>query len=198
MTRGIHKNYLVKANLKSGRLNIEMRMGRAQATRGTKEEPPLSRGLSRFARPRGLGLIQQQFRHLASLRNDHPGGKLLRSYFFFFLGAFFFISLFRLDLDLAAFLEALFLIPGIDTSFFGCCWKAPNLIRWALTTSIPSPLYKCVMLNARATRSIYKEILKWEHHRYRLVFSSVPATSSISVLEVKGSLLYPTRHVSLK
>ena len=101
-----------------------MREGTRASDARQKEEPPFSRGLSRFARHRSLGLIQQQFRHLASLRNDHPGGKLLPSYFFFFLGAFFFISLFRLDLDLAAFLEALFLVPGIDTSFFGCCWRS--------------------------------------------------------------------------
>jgi hypothetical protein len=83
-----------------------------------KEEPPLSRGLSRFARHRSLGLIQQQFRHLASLRNDHSGGKLVKSYFFFFFGAFFFagIALFNLDLDLAALFGAFFRTPGIDTS----------------------------------------------------------------------------------
>jgi hypothetical protein len=116
--------FFVAAILKSGRLNIGMRMGCAQATR-TKGKSPLFQGGSPVLRGhRSLGLIQQQFRHLASLRNDHPGGKLLPSYFFFFLGAFFFISLFRLDLDLAAFLEALFLVPGIDTSFFGCCWRS--------------------------------------------------------------------------
>ena len=90
--------------------------GGRRAGAETKKEPPLSRGLSRFARPRSLGLIQQQFRHLASLRNGHSGGKLVKSYFFFFLGAFFFIALFNLDLDLAALLGAFFRTPGIDTS----------------------------------------------------------------------------------
>jgi hypothetical protein len=64
-----------------------------------------------------LGLIQQQVRHLASLRNDHPGGKLFSGYFFFFLPAFFFISLFNLDLDLTPALRARLFVPGIDTSF---------------------------------------------------------------------------------
>jgi hypothetical protein len=94
-----------------------MRRPDAQGAGGTRKEPPLSRGLSRFARPRGLGLIQQQFRHLASLRNGHSGGKLVKSYFFLvFFGAFFFMSLFNLDLDLAAFFGAFFFTPGIDTS----------------------------------------------------------------------------------
>jgi hypothetical protein len=100
-----------------GANHIEMPRTPAQGARGTRKEPPLSRGLSRFARPRGLGLIQQQFRHLASLRNGHFGGKLVRSYFFLvFLGAFFFIALFILDLDLVTFLGVFLRAPGIDTS----------------------------------------------------------------------------------
>src|SRR5208283_1687190 len=59
-----------------GANHIEMTRHDAQGERHIRKEPPLSRGLSRFARPRGLGLIQQQFRHLASLRNGHSGGKL--------------------------------------------------------------------------------------------------------------------------
>src|ERR1700733_4327136 len=43
----------------------------------TKKEPPLSRGLSRCIEAVGLGLIQQQDRHLASLRRNHSGGKLV-------------------------------------------------------------------------------------------------------------------------
>jgi len=46
-----------------------------------------------------------------------PEGNLSKSYFFFFLGAFFFISLFNFDLDLAALLGAFFRTPGIDTSY---------------------------------------------------------------------------------
>jgi hypothetical protein len=121
----------------------------AQGARGTKKEPPLSRGLSRFARPRSLGLIQQQFRHLASLRNDHSGGKLFKSYFFFFLGAFFFISLFNLDLDLMTLLGAFLVTPGIDTSSLSAAaGEAPSLIRQPLLSMITLPLYKCVMRNA--------------------------------------------------
>jgi hypothetical protein len=45
---------------------------------GIKKEPPLSRGLSRFIEARSLGLIQQQDRHLASLRRNHSGGKLVK------------------------------------------------------------------------------------------------------------------------
>lgn len=67
---------------------------------------------------RSLGLIQQQFRHLASLRNGDSGGKFVRNYFFLvFLGAaFFFIALFNLGLDLTAFLAVFFFATGIDTS----------------------------------------------------------------------------------
>ena len=110
--------------------HIEMPQRDVQGEYGTRKEPPLSRGLSRFARPRSLGLIQQQFRHLASLRNGHSGGKLVKSYFFFFLGAFFFISLFNLDLDLVALLGAFFLTPGIDTSYLSAAaGEAPAVIR---------------------------------------------------------------------
>src|SRR5579864_6840389 len=44
---------------------------------GKKKEPPLSKGLSRCIEARSLGLIQQQDRHLASLRRNHSGGKLV-------------------------------------------------------------------------------------------------------------------------
>ena len=83
-----------------------------------KERAPSFKGALPFCEARGLGLIQQQFRHLASLRRRSFRRETCKSYFFLvFLGAaFFFIALFNLDLDLAAFFGAFFFTPGIDTS----------------------------------------------------------------------------------
>jgi hypothetical protein len=84
-----------------------------------RKEPPLSRGLSRVARPFSLGLVQQQIlAALASLRGISPEINSLGDYFFFFLAAFFFaILLFLIGLDLwAFFLARFFIIPGIGTS----------------------------------------------------------------------------------
>ncbi len=83
-----------------------------------RKEPPLSRGLSRVARPFSLGLFQQQIlAALASLRGIGPKVNSLSGYFFLvFLAAFFFfIWLFRIGLDLVAFL-ALRFFTGIGTS----------------------------------------------------------------------------------
>jgi hypothetical protein len=88
--------------------------------RRQRKEPPLSRGLSRVARPLSLGLIQQQIlAALASLRGISPKVNSLSGYFFlvFLAGFFFAILLFRIGLDLwAFFLARFFIIPGIGTS----------------------------------------------------------------------------------
>jgi len=84
-----------------------------------RKEPPLSRGLSRFAGPRGPrpipaakpGSLSQPPGILA------PGVNSLSGYFFlvFLAGFFFAILLFIIGLDLVAFLVAFF-ITGIGTS----------------------------------------------------------------------------------
>ena len=91
---------------------------RARNKRHKRKEPPLSKGLSRVARPLSLGLFQQQsLASLASLRGISPKVNSLSDYFFlvFLAGFFFAILLFRIGLDLVAFL-ARFFIPGIGTS----------------------------------------------------------------------------------
>ena len=63
---------------------------------------------------------------LASPRGISPKVNSLSDYFFlvFLAGFFFAILLFRIGLDLVAFL-ALFFIPGIGTSsILGCCWRS--------------------------------------------------------------------------
>ena len=67
--------------------------------------------------PRSLGLFQQQsLAALASLRGSSPEVNSLSGYFFLvFLAGFFFILLFRIGLDLVAFLARIFL-TGIGTS----------------------------------------------------------------------------------
>ena len=71
-----------------------------------------------------------------------------QSYFFFFLGAFFFISLFNLDLDLIALFGAFFLTPGIDTSSLSAAaGEAPYLLD-SVCYLMMQPLYKRVMRNA--------------------------------------------------
>jgi hypothetical protein len=90
----------------------------AVALASKRKEPPLSRGLSRVARPFSLGLIQQQIlAALASLRGTSPKVNSLSGYFFlvFFAAFFFFILLFLIGLDFLAIL-ALRFITGIGTS----------------------------------------------------------------------------------
>jgi hypothetical protein len=91
---------------------------RARKQAPQRKEPPLSKGLSRVARPLSLGLIQQQIlAALASLRGISPKVNSLSGYFFlvFLAGFFFAILLFRIGLDLVAFL-ARFFFTGIGTS----------------------------------------------------------------------------------
>jgi hypothetical protein len=105
--------------------------GAVAGKRQRKKGPPFSRGPSRVARPFSLGLFQQQtLAALASLRGIGPKVNSLSGYFFlvFLAGFFLAILLFRIGLDLVAFL-ARFFFTGIGTSCsLAAAGKAPLLI----------------------------------------------------------------------
>jgi hypothetical protein len=97
---------------------------------GKKKEPPLSRGLSPFCEA-----TRPRLNPAAVPASGQPPEKSFRretcqSYFFLvFLGAFFFIALFNLDLDFGAFLATFFFTPGIDTSSLSAAaGEAPFLL----------------------------------------------------------------------
>ena len=90
---------------------------RAERKNGQKERAPSFKGALPFCEATEPRLNPAA--DPASRQPPEPGfrrEKLLGSYFFFFLPAFFFIALLRLDLDLVTRLRVVFLRPGIDTS----------------------------------------------------------------------------------
>src|SRR5579872_729344 len=102
---------------------------------GTKKEPPLSRGLSRFIEAFSLGLIQQQDRHLASLRRNHSGGKLVIELLLLFLWGLFLHSTLQFGFGFDGPLWGL--LPNTwhrHLLSFCCCWRSTRAYWIAFAT----------------------------------------------------------------